>query len=93
MTDDKTTPEESGSWLMELFVVQPFTPEEQAEHDAIVKPLIAKQALSDAECRKRCNEILRGPDACPRCMGSGFVDHRNAGGICFKCNGVGFLRK
>ena len=30
-------------------------------------------------------------NSCPRCLGSGKLPFRNAGGICFKCQGSGFI--
>jgi RecJ-like exonuclease len=30
-------------------------------------------------------------NSCPRCNGSGKVPFRNAGGICFQCQGSGFI--
>lgn len=87
------TSDGNESWLMEYFKdVKFYTPEEKAEHKRVADE-VAKTMMGDEACRQQCNEILKPQNVCPRCMGSGYVDYRNAGGICFKCNGVGFLPK
>lgn len=90
MNETKLTVGDGFAWLEALYSAPDLrTPEELAKQaaDNEAEKIRRKIALENLDA------IMAGksPNACPRCNGSGYVDYRNAGGICFKCNGVGFL--
>jgi DnaJ-class molecular chaperone len=37
--------------------------------------------------------MISAPNSCPKCHGTGNVGYRRANGVCFRCNGFGFISK
>lgn len=36
-------------------------------------------------------QMKSASNSCPRCLGSGKLPFRRSGGVCFRCNGAGFI--